>query len=241
MRTLRLVAILVIAVLLAGCAPSNQPAASQSAPEADADTSLDADDLDAQVRTAALFTFAAHFGDSELLAKLIDPEDASAVAEEIASIDGSSVDPDDVLFEQVEGGIMASYGESKVFIMTHPAVDPPYIDAGCIGQCTEFHGYQLTLAQGPSGWIVDTSNDRPAVTEVLRMSPAGHECLRNLEAVTMAAKAYRAASAGYTVPASLDELVPEHLASLPVCPTGGTYSVDEDGVATCSRHGERSK
>ena len=65
------------------------------------------------------------------------------------------------------------------------------------------------------------------------------ECAMNLDAIATACKKYAAEKGGF--PATLTELVPDYLPSVPACPAGGTYTLGtpEGDPPTCSVAGHR--
>lgn len=69
-------------------------------------------------------------------------------------------------------------------------------------------------------------------------SPVGQAevaaCAANRRAISSAAQQYQAVKG--QAPASVQQLVPEFLPSIPVCPSGGTYSLSGTRVV-CSVHG----
>jgi hypothetical protein len=59
-------------------------------------------------------------------------------------------------------------------------------------------------------------------------------CSANRRTISSAAKQYEALEG--KSPTSIQQMVPKYLKSVPVCPSGGSYSLSGDAV-TCSVHG----
>ena len=67
------------------------------------------------------------------------------------------------------------------------------------------------------------------------------ECIDNVKAFEVAVVQYGIAN-NYAWPQTIEELIPQYIGEMPVCPGGGTYTLNLDGtspVASCSVHGIR--
>jgi len=90
---------------------------------------------------------------------------------------------------------------------------------------------------GGNGDAVDSSNDSGSGTS--DGGPVGQAesaaCAANRATISSAARQYQAMEGAYA--SSLQQLVPGYLQSVPVCPSGGTYTL-QGSTVTCSVHGQ---
>ena len=90
MRSAVTIGLLMAILLLGGCAPADESIATDPQ-DSSPSVTLSPADVQMQIETAAQFALAEHFGDSQLLASLIDASDAAGATDEIASIKGKPV------------------------------------------------------------------------------------------------------------------------------------------------------
>ncbi len=225
MRTRLLAALLVAGTLLAGCVTSEPPVkAPETTPAAhEPDTS----EAPAYLNAAADFTLALEVGDIAMLASLIAPTD-DAVAREIATIDGRTVETAEV--KRTWDGSLLTTTYDDVTVLTLGEVTK--VVSGVSGA----DAMPLGLVEIDGHWRVDTVNGYPAYRRVLGSTPNGKQCLATMEAIYVAAMEKQFATDTITFPKTPRELVPEFLPKMPVCPSGGTYTVEVD-EPTCSVHG----
>lgn len=90
---------------------------------------------------------------------------------------------------------------------------------------------------GGNGDAVDSGNGSNGGTS--SGGPIGQaettSCEANRAIISAAARQYQAMEGAY--PTSLQQLAPGYLQSVPVCPSGGTYTLQGSSV-TCSVHGQ---
>ncbi len=223
MRRLLVTSVLLAGLMLSGCmwvsvGPSDR--SSQESPEEPFDFR----------ETAALFTFAYMQGDAETLAGLVPIEDDASVRDEITTIEGDPVDASEIVFEPDDMGLTAWLDDEYVMVFADDDPGNVFTSSGSVALA-------LSMVASDAGWLVEEVDGTPAANYILRLGPAGKRCMDNLETLTMAAKSARADSADYVAPDTVEVLVPEYIPEPLTCPTGGTYTIDENAVVTCSRHG----
>jgi len=90
---------------------------------------------------------------------------------------------------------------------------------------------------GGNGDAVDSSNGSGGGTS--GGGPVGQAeataCAANRKTISAAARQYQAVEGDY--PNSIQQMVPGYLKSMPVCPSGGTYTL-QGSTVTCSVHGQ---